>query len=225
MKKKGIITVVLAGILTLASTISSFAGEWRQDNVGWWWQEDDGSYPVDEWQYINGKYYYFDKSGYMLHDTKYDGIELGSDGARVISDLGLEEAPYKAQLDEIINEAWNNYKKGVYVNSGSTANGISIDFIADKKSSIKWIDCGDYYKVNGVIILGFSYNNGDYEDWSEIGTLDELRVRKDAVCIYNKETTLTAEQWINNDNIIGVSFGTIFDNKGYLVSTNISYAS
>lgn len=38
---------------------------WQQDNVGWWWQQDDGNYPASSWQLINGAWYYFDESGYM----------------------------------------------------------------------------------------------------------------------------------------------------------------
>lgn len=162
----------------------------------------------------------------MLHDTMLGDFQIGSDGARVIPDLGLEEAPYKKQLDDIMNNVWRNYKNGVYENAWSPADSIGVGFGVDENSVIQWIDCGDYYKVNNVITLGFSYNNGFNEEWPVIGTLNELRVRKDAVCIYNREYTMTAEQWINNfDNISGISFDAIFDSKGYLMSINISYAS
>ena len=230
MKKKCLITIVLAATLTLSSAFSSLAGQWMQDGIGWWWQEDDGSYTVNECQYINGKYYYFDENGYMLHDTMLGDFQIGSDGARVIPDLGLEEAPYKKQLDDIMNNVWRNYKNGVYENAWSPADGIGIAFGVDENSVIQWIDCGDYYKVNDVITLGFSYNNGYYEEWPVIGTLNELRVRKDAICFhYSKEgmnLNLSAEQWINNfEDVIGVSFGAVFDSKGYLVAINISCAS
>lgn len=42
---------------------------WKQDAVGWWWDNGDGTYPVNQWMEINGKYYYFGADGYMLHDT------------------------------------------------------------------------------------------------------------------------------------------------------------
>ncbi|MFT4007369.1 MAG: hypothetical protein QM683_17730 [Lacrimispora sp.] len=42
------------------------AGEWKQDSTGWWYQNDDGSYPVNAWfQDIDWKWYYFNNSGYM----------------------------------------------------------------------------------------------------------------------------------------------------------------
>lgn len=29
-------------LLTLGITVTAFAGEWKQDHVGWWYQNDDG---------------------------------------------------------------------------------------------------------------------------------------------------------------------------------------
>lgn len=55
---------------------------WKQDGNGWWYQNADGSYPVNQWKEIDGKQYYFGGDGYMLHDTTSpDGYKVGSDGA------------------------------------------------------------------------------------------------------------------------------------------------
>ena len=32
---------------------------------GWWYQNADGSYPVNQWKSISGNWYYFDDNGYM----------------------------------------------------------------------------------------------------------------------------------------------------------------
>jgi hypothetical protein len=81
MKKKFIkVVLTMVAILSVTSMIS-FAGEWKQDNAGWWYQNDDGSYPSSSWKEVDGKQYYFDQSGYMLHDTTTpDGYQVGSDG-------------------------------------------------------------------------------------------------------------------------------------------------
>lgn len=55
-------------IATLTFSITAFAGEWKQDSTGWWYQNDDGSYPTNQWQEINKKKYYFNESGYMRTD-------------------------------------------------------------------------------------------------------------------------------------------------------------
>ena len=62
-KTKLLITSV---ILTAAMSITAFAGQWKQDSVGWWYQNDDGSYPKNTWfQDTDWKWYYFNDSGYM----------------------------------------------------------------------------------------------------------------------------------------------------------------
>ena len=55
---------------------------WKQDTNGWWWQNNDGSYPANEWKWIGDKCYYFNGNGYMLSDTiTPDGFKVGADGA------------------------------------------------------------------------------------------------------------------------------------------------
>lgn len=39
---------------------------WRQDNIGYWYQNANGTYPAACWQYIDGNWYYFNPSGYMV---------------------------------------------------------------------------------------------------------------------------------------------------------------
>lgn len=41
-------------------------GEWIQDNVGLWYKHSDGSYTTKDFEYIDGKWYYFDYEGYMI---------------------------------------------------------------------------------------------------------------------------------------------------------------
>ncbi|MGI6094974.1 MAG: Cna B-type domain-containing protein [Lachnospiraceae bacterium] len=46
---------------------------WRQDAGGWWYQTEDGSYPVSTFKIINGSNYYFDKNGYMVTGSQKIG--------------------------------------------------------------------------------------------------------------------------------------------------------
>ena len=32
---------------------------------GWWYEQDNGSYPAGGWELISGNWYYFNGSGYM----------------------------------------------------------------------------------------------------------------------------------------------------------------
>ena len=54
---------VAVAVTTLAQPV--FAANWVHNNTGWWWREDNGSYPANQWKAINGKWYWFDSNGYM----------------------------------------------------------------------------------------------------------------------------------------------------------------
>lgn len=87
---------VLAASILLAVSMSgtAFAGEWKQDSIGWWYQNDDGSYPFNTWQWIDGNYdgiaesYFFDANGYCLMNTiTPDGYTVDLNGAWTIDGI------------------------------------------------------------------------------------------------------------------------------------------
>lgn len=51
------------------------SGTWIQESNGrWWYRHTDGSYTVEDWERINGSWYYFDCYGYMhIGWVKYVG--------------------------------------------------------------------------------------------------------------------------------------------------------
>ena len=55
-------------IVCLSGTFSSYvsAASWKQNTSGWWYENDDGSYPSNQWKQVDGKWYYFNSSGYMV---------------------------------------------------------------------------------------------------------------------------------------------------------------
>lgn len=85
MKKLSLLLLVLG----LCSTfyISAFAGQWKRDSFGWWYDYGNG-YPQSTWDWIDGnndgraECYYFDNNGYALVNTySPDGYLLNRDGA------------------------------------------------------------------------------------------------------------------------------------------------
>lgn len=81
-----------------------FVGTWRSNAAGWWYENPDGSYPVNDWKEVQGKWYFFGADGYMktgwidwngkqyycdpsgtmlANTTTPDGIQVGADGARI----------------------------------------------------------------------------------------------------------------------------------------------
>lgn len=87
MKKNIVKVLTLATLLSTFYPLTSFAGEWKSDNNGWWYQNDDGSYPKNTWQWIDGnkdgisESYYFNENGYLLTNTTKDGYTVNGDGA------------------------------------------------------------------------------------------------------------------------------------------------
>ena len=74
--KKGLLIGMSAVMIASAVTPNvAQAATWKQNRTGWWWEEDNGSYPVSEWKTIGGKRYYFDQSGYMKSGWYKEGSD------------------------------------------------------------------------------------------------------------------------------------------------------
>lgn len=102
--------------MSLPLTFVSYAGEWKRDDIGWWYQHQDQSYVqaeqtadgntavcyvIDGNEDGLGEYYYFDEKGYLITDktlkiSTYSGVEeirVNRDGARVGKDGNVEQIP------------------------------------------------------------------------------------------------------------------------------------
>ena len=82
-KKAAALLVTLT--MTFAGPGTVFAGQWMQNDVGWWYQNDDGSYPVNTWyQDTDGSWYFLNEQGYMISNCyrQVDGnfYAFGRDG-------------------------------------------------------------------------------------------------------------------------------------------------
>ena len=60
---------------------------WKQNDIGWWYRQADGTYPSDSWKNINKKWYYFNDNGYMVEDSWVENYYLGSDGAMLVNTI------------------------------------------------------------------------------------------------------------------------------------------
>lgn len=49
MKKAALIALPLCVLLST----QVFAGEWKRDERGWWYQREDGAYPINRWEKWN----------------------------------------------------------------------------------------------------------------------------------------------------------------------------
>lgn len=107
MRKWETLLAAVVGSCIMAG--SAFAGEWKADQNGWWYQKEDGSYHSGGWQWIDGRCYYFDGAGYCLTGTTTpDGYVVDGSGAWVIDGVvqtqqaavsGDDRLRYKGILD------------------------------------------------------------------------------------------------------------------------------
>jgi len=74
-RMKQFCSVLLAGTIlaTSLTPMTVSAAAWRKNSVGWWYEEDNGSYPANQWKQINGNWYWFNKNGYMATGWQYIG--------------------------------------------------------------------------------------------------------------------------------------------------------
>ena len=103
-------TRLLLTVLSLSAALSStaLAGTWQSDSTGWWYQNDDGTYPANTWQWIDGngdgisENYYFDADGYCLTGTTTpDSSTVNADGALTINGIvQTQDTPAKTSVPQ-----------------------------------------------------------------------------------------------------------------------------
>lgn len=95
--KRRVRTLFVTLMLTLTMSTPVFAGQWELDNQGWWYQNDDGSYIINSWQWIDGRCYYFNQYGYCLTNTTTpDGCTVDESGVWVLD--GIVQVKQKEQV-------------------------------------------------------------------------------------------------------------------------------
>ena len=65
MKRILAFVLLLSMLLALAPVSACADGAWKKNGSGWWYQNEDGSYPAGCIREIGGKRYYFNAAGYM----------------------------------------------------------------------------------------------------------------------------------------------------------------
>jgi hypothetical protein len=59
---------------------SAYCLRWRSNATGWWGEDVSGWWPASQWLKIDGYWYYFNASGYMVTNQYVDGYWIGADG-------------------------------------------------------------------------------------------------------------------------------------------------
>ena len=188
MKKVKLVVATI--IATTVMSMTAFAGEWKQDTTGWWYQNDNGSYPINCWQEINGKQYYFNESGYMLANTiTPDGKQVGINGELVeepLFDIATEKYRKKFTDYQLSTDDHGNAVIVIYFDFTNNSNGIM-------SASGGSIYTSAYQ--NGVKLdLGIIRKDNDETHRAHKGQVDYFKL------IEPGETRNVADIYILNDN-------------------------
>ena len=104
--RKAIVLGALTAAMTLSLGMTAFAAQWQEDDFGWWWQNDDGSYPVSQWLWLDGngdgtaECYYFDEEGYCYLDSETpDGYLVDESGAWIVDSVVQTKAASEVGAD------------------------------------------------------------------------------------------------------------------------------
>lgn len=205
MKKKVLITLSLSAGLALATSFTVFAGQWSGAGTRFWrWTEDDGTYPISTWKWIDGnkdgiaECYYFDENGYALN---YD-ITKSPDGYDVSDAAWMENGILQTK---IVDEELANSAKTRLNYSGLGSNGYK------KKELLK--DNSEYLSQYSDLKPGKVYTYEYFNDF--FANLDVAIIKdtisndiaKNSVSYYQaKKQTETYEEldlYDANKNLIG----------------------
>ncbi len=169
MKKS--VFMLIAVLVSLVISIPAYAGTWHQDGIGWWYERDDGSYPVDTWEWIatgNGESsscYYFGSDGYLYVNTiTPDGHKVNEDGACVpggpadeYKEWGVDPATLVYTVEEVSNEITgvDIEKLNTIIRSIMSAN----DYMAEAVKTMNSADFNDTHKLWDTALLAQQYTN------------------------------------------------------------------
>lgn len=226
MKKKLFTTFLLTTVLTFAASMSAFAGNWRQDATGWWYQNDDGSWTANAWSSHNGFWYHFDTNGYMQTGWLKDGntwYYLKDSGA-----MAANEWVGNYYLNGSGSMLTNTYTPdGYYVGSdGAWIPDYNVSSEGWMQNSAGWwyqLSNGSYYADQWAQIDGqwYHFNANGY---MQTGWFQDY----DGKWYFFKDSgAMTSNEWIGSYYFdgTGVMLTNTYTPDGYYVGADGAYVS
>lgn len=79
------VSAVAVSAFLVIPVMAANEAQWKRNDKGWWYEEANGTYPINAWKLIKDKWYYFDGVGYMVENRWIGNYYLGADGAMLVS--------------------------------------------------------------------------------------------------------------------------------------------
>lgn len=129
---------------SLGSTVQEMLGDskveagWHQNSNGWWYVNEDGSYPTNRWQVIEDVWYYFDNDGYMKSNAWHKHLDtnwyyLLPDGSMAKGWVLIDNKWYYFDNEGAMATGWVKYKDTWYYLDYQKGSMISNAFIKSEK--------------------------------------------------------------------------------------------
>jgi len=143
--KKIIKLFAVASLLSISMASTALAGVWKQDSIGWWWQDRDKSYPSSAWKWIDSdgdgtaECYYFDENGYLLTETTApDGCTVNESGAWTDQGIVRQRASNPSAARIINQKGLELYQEADQKSSGLPGLDIAADI--QMNLSYEWLE-------------------------------------------------------------------------------------
>ena len=111
---------------TNGNAFYKYKGYWKKNSTGWWFEDENKWYPKNQWQKIDGKWYFFDYIGYMAQNEYAGSWGAYSEGNWWVGDDG----------------AWDGSEPGVWRLSSNGKWWFN--------DSSGWFAKGKWYKIRGT---------------------------------------------------------------------------
>ncbi len=169
--KKQLCAAMIAAAAALVMSSTALAGTWKSDATGFWYQNDDGTYPVSSWKWIDGdgdgsaECFYFNGHGYLVTGTTIDGSDVNASGAWTVNGVVQTRPLYQVQPSASDSSAkvWDDSK-----NMFENIFGMRYDFfdgVYFSDSGMKWDDARKM--IEDRLGIMFSDENSIRRDISE----------------------------------------------------------
>ena len=202
MKKKRMAIAILAAGLSAVAVMPAFAGQWKSDFKGWWYQNDDGSYPNNGWEEIDGSYYYFQSDGYALMSTTTpEGYYVGADG---IWEPGGEEGE-RIKLEQEEQQRQQQKQQDAAERFVDVSKYFNTD-LQDYEKAKAMLGARPYYDVNAAK-AGMWYETSpiDMDNIKQIAYQPPYSFRDENQEEYDKQKTFRINYDVNTNQIVSIN--------------------
>ena len=197
-------------------------GTWIQDSTGWWFRNADGTYPVNQWAYINGAWYHFNAAGYRENGwITLNGVRfyLEADGRMVTGWKQMDGTWYYFDGSGAMRTGW--------LQLGSTWYWLD----NDGKMVTGWKSFGRYWYYlgpSGNMYVGNCSIDGKRYQFCDTGYLVDSWIYQDGIWYYcNSDRTYVkgfkqiggATYYFNNKEQMATGWQNINDSWYYFESS------